>query len=86
MLLAGAALGSRLARVVYALRAQTALRLARHLSLLAGVGLNVAVGWSGRDADVGLGVLESVWHSGRHHRAHLPGLRARRADLTNRGA
>jgi hypothetical protein len=49
---------------VYALRAQTALRLARHFSLLAGVGVNVAVGWSGRDADLGLGVLESVSRSG----------------------
>jgi hypothetical protein len=50
--------------IVAALRLQTALRLLPHLALFGGPSLNVAVGWSQRDADLGFGVLERVQRSG----------------------
>jgi hypothetical protein len=52
--------------IVASLRLQGALHLAPHLALMGGPGINVAVGWNNRDADVGLigGSLENVTTSG----------------------
>jgi Caspase domain len=49
---------------VSSLRAQVGLRLAPHLVLLAGAGVNVAVAADGRDLDLGWGLPQSVQHSG----------------------
>jgi hypothetical protein len=46
------------------LRAQAGLRLAPHLVLLAGAGVNVAVASDGRDLDLGWGLPQSVQNSG----------------------
>jgi hypothetical protein len=46
------------------LRATAVVRLAPHLTLLAGAGANVAVATGGRDLDVGLGLGEYTGHSG----------------------
>jgi hypothetical protein len=50
--------------VMSSLRDQIAVRLFRHLTLLAALAVNVAIGVDGRDANVGLGLLESVSRSG----------------------
>jgi hypothetical protein len=50
--------------LVSALRLQGAIRLVDKLAIMAGVGMNVSVAWGGRDADVGLGVLEKTITSG----------------------
>jgi hypothetical protein len=49
---------------VASLRLQTALSLAPHFALIAGAGVNVAVGINGRDVDFGVGAVQSVYRSG----------------------
>ena len=56
------------------LRLQAGLRIAPHLALLAGAGVNVAVATDGRDLDLGLDVAQGVYHSGRTTVRIYPGL------------
>src|SRR4029077_4625038 len=57
--------GGANAPIVSSLRVQAAYRLVGDLAVMGGLGMNVAVGYSDRDADVGLGVLETTWKSGQ---------------------
>jgi hypothetical protein len=50
--------------MVNSLRLQAGVRLAPHINLLAGVAYNVAVGQESTDADLALGSVGSVIHSG----------------------
>jgi hypothetical protein len=50
--------------IVASLRLQAAVRLAPHLALYGGPGVNVGVGWSNRDPDVGFGFLQWTGHDG----------------------
>jgi hypothetical protein len=52
------------APMVNSLRLQAGVNLAPHVNLLAGLAFNVAVGQESTDADLSLGVAESVVHSG----------------------
>ena len=49
---------------IASLRVQTGIRLMQRMTLLVGAGANVAWGIGGRDADLGLGLPESVSRSG----------------------
>ena len=59
---------------VSSLRAQVGLRLAPHLVLVAGAGVNVAVGQDGRNLDLARGLPQSVEHSGQTTVRIYPGL------------
>jgi hypothetical protein len=56
------------------LRVQAGLRIAQHLALLVGAGVNVAVATGGRDLDLGLDVAQGVYHSGTTTVRVYPGL------------
>ncbi len=56
------------------LRVQAGLRLAPHVVLLGGAGVNVAVATDGRDLDLGRGAPQSVQHSGATTVRIYPGL------------
>jgi hypothetical protein len=62
------------APAVSSLRAQAGLRLAPHMVLLAGAGVNVAVATDGRDLDLARGAPQSVQHSGTTTVRIYPGL------------
>jgi hypothetical protein len=62
------------APAVTSLRVQAGLRLAPHVVLLAGAGVNVAVATGGRDVDLGLHVAQSVQQSGDTTVRIYPGL------------
>ncbi len=62
------------APAVSSLRVQAGLRLAPHVVLLAGAGVNVAVATGGRDVDSGLDIAQSVHHSGDTTVRIYPGL------------
>jgi hypothetical protein len=59
---------------VASLRLQALIGIAPHLALLAGAGVNVAVGIDGGDANLGLGATQSVFHSGGTTVRIYPGL------------
>jgi hypothetical protein len=62
------------APAVTSLRVQAGLRLAPHVVLLAGAGVNFAVATGGRDVDLGVHVAQSVQHSGDTTVRIYPGL------------
>jgi hypothetical protein len=59
---------------VASLRLQAAFALAPHFALVAGAGVNVAVGINGRDVDFGVGATQSVYRSGDTTVRIYPGL------------
>jgi hypothetical protein len=59
---------------IASLRLQAAVRIAPHLALLAGAGVNVAVATGGRDLDLGVDATQGVFHNGDTTVRIYPGL------------
>ena len=59
---------------IASLRLQAAVRIAPHVALLAGAGVNVAVATGGRDLDLGVDASQGVFHGGATTVRIYPGL------------